>query len=130
MLIYFGIWQEATTAVLIVPTVIHWPSPTQEKEGIQWEAKDELDEDEAEEDLERGPVVVVDGEAVAVRVSCPTGSVGRAVYDDHMEFCRLCKDGGELLCCDACPSSYHTHCLNPPLPDVPNGEWLCPRCTV
>lgn len=50
--------------------------------------------------------------------------------DHHMEFCRVCKDGGELLCCDACPSSYHIHCLNPPLPEIPNGEWLCPRCTV
>uniref|UniRef100_A0A672RLU3 Chromodomain helicase DNA binding protein 3 n=1 Tax=Sinocyclocheilus grahami TaxID=75366 RepID=A0A672RLU3_SINGR len=49
--------------------------------------------------------------------------------DDHMEFCRVCKDGGELLCCDSCPSSYHIHCLNPPLPEIPNGEWLCPRCT-
>jgi chromodomain-helicase-DNA-binding protein 3 len=47
-----------------------------------------------------------------------------------MEYCRVCKDGGELLCCDACISSYHIHCLNPPLPDIPNGEWLCPRCTV
>nr|UAT11603.1 chromodomain helicase DNA binding protein 5 [Latimeria menadoensis] len=45
-----------------------------------------------------------------------------------MEFCRVCKDGGELLCCDTCPSSYHLHCLNPPLPEIPNGEWLCPRC--
>lgn len=47
-----------------------------------------------------------------------------------MEFCRVCKDGGELLCCDTCPSSYHIHCLNPPLPEIPNGEWLCPRCMV
>ncbi|CAJ1086091.1 chromodomain-helicase-DNA-binding protein 3 isoform X3 [Xyrichtys novacula] len=46
-----------------------------------------------------------------------------------MEFCRVCKDGGELLCCDTCTSSYHIHCLNPPLPEIPNGEWLCPRCT-
>ncbi|XP_013926081.1 PREDICTED: tryptophan 5-hydroxylase 1-like, partial [Thamnophis sirtalis] len=46
-----------------------------------------------------------------------------------MEYCRVCKDGGELLCCDACISSYHIHCLNPPLPEIPNGEWLCPRCT-
>lgn len=50
--------------------------------------------------------------------------------DDHMEFCRVCKDGGELLCCDTCTSSYHIHCLNPPLPEIPNGEWLCPRCLV
>ncbi|XP_034021766.1 chromodomain-helicase-DNA-binding protein 5 isoform X1 [Thalassophryne amazonica] len=78
-----------------------WSCPHCEKEGIQWEAKDEEeDEEEAAGEEE----------------------------DDHMEFCRVCKDGGELLCCDTCPSSYHIHCLNPPLPEIPNGEWLCPRC--
>ncbi|KAI1301466.1 Chromodomain-helicase-DNA-binding protein Mi-2 -like protein [Halotydeus destructor] len=50
--------------------------------------------------------------------------------DNHMEFCRVCKDGGELLCCDSCPSSFHTYCLNPPLKYVPEGEWVCPRCSV
>uniref|UniRef100_A0A671X5U6 Uncharacterized protein n=1 Tax=Sparus aurata TaxID=8175 RepID=A0A671X5U6_SPAAU len=80
-----------------------WSCPHCEKEGIQWEAKDE------EEEEEEAP-----GEE----------------EDDHMEFCRVCKDGGELLCCDTCPSSYHIHCLNPPLPEIPNGEWLCPRCMV
>ncbi|CAL8336711.1 unnamed protein product [Lota lota] len=79
-----------------------WSCPHCEKEGIQWEAK--MDEDEEEEE------VAIEEE------------------DDHMEFCRVCKDGGELLCCDTCPSSYHIHCLNPPLPEIPNGEWLCPRC--
>uniref|UniRef100_A0A4W6CQ99 Chromodomain helicase DNA binding protein 3 n=1 Tax=Lates calcarifer TaxID=8187 RepID=A0A4W6CQ99_LATCA len=79
-----------------------WSCPHCEKEGIQWEAKDE-DFEDFEEDKEED--------------------------DDHMEFCRVCKDGGELLCCDTCTSSYHIHCLNPPLPEIPNGEWLCPRCT-
>ncbi|KAI5623007.1 chromodomain-helicase-DNA-binding protein 5 isoform X1 [Silurus asotus] len=79
-----------------------WSCPHCEKEGIQWEAKDD---DEEEEE----------------------GAAGEE-EDDHMEFCRVCKDGGELLCCDTCPSSYHIHCLNPPLPEIPNGEWLCPRC--
>lgn len=50
--------------------------------------------------------------------------------DHHMEFCRVCRDGGELLCCDLCPSAYHTFCLNPPLRVVPDGEWTCPRCSV
>ena len=77
--------------------------------------------------------------------------------DEHMEFCRLvpfcdffflkkfsasfdegqrcflsrvCKDGGELLCCDSCPSAYHTFCLNPPIKMVPDGDWKCPRCSV
>ena len=50
--------------------------------------------------------------------------------DHHMEFCRICKDGGELLCCEQCPSAYHTFCLDPPLRVVPEGEWVCPRCNV
>ncbi|XP_023385662.1 chromodomain-helicase-DNA-binding protein 3 isoform X1 [Pteropus vampyrus] len=84
-----------------------WSCPHCEKEGVQWEAKEE--EEEYEEEGEE------EGE--------------KEEEDDHMEYCRVCKDGGELLCCDACISSYHIHCLNPPLPDIPNGEWLCPRCT-
>uniref|UniRef100_A0A8C1RTR1 Chromodomain helicase DNA binding protein 3 n=1 Tax=Cyprinus carpio TaxID=7962 RepID=A0A8C1RTR1_CYPCA len=91
-----------------------WSCPHCEKEGIQWEAKEEDFEDFEEEcddvrDVEAG--------------------LGGEEEDDHMEFCRVCKDGGELLCCDSCPSSYHIHCLNPPMPEIPNGEWLCPRCT-
>uniref|UniRef100_A0A672T3E0 Chromodomain-helicase-DNA-binding protein 4-like n=1 Tax=Sinocyclocheilus grahami TaxID=75366 RepID=A0A672T3E0_SINGR len=84
-----------------------WSCPHCEKMGIQWEARE--DASDGEEDNEAG---------------------GEAAEDDHhMEFCRVCKDGGELLCCDSCPSSYHIHCLNPPLPEIPNGEWICPRCT-
>ncbi|XP_018079797.1 chromodomain helicase DNA binding protein 4 L homeolog isoform X2 [Xenopus laevis] len=85
-----------------------WSCPHCEKEGVQWEAKE--DNSELDDDLD--------------------DAVGDPEEEDHhMEFCRVCKDGGELLCCDVCPSSYHIHCLNPPLPEIPNGEWLCPRCT-
>ncbi|MEQ2187527.1 hypothetical protein GOODEAATRI_005632, partial [Goodea atripinnis] len=83
-----------------------------EKEGIQWEARDDLSEAEGEDDDDRR-------------------DDGMEEEDDHhIEFCRVCKDGGELLCCDTCPSSYHIHCLNPPLPEIPNGEWICPRCKL
>jgi len=50
--------------------------------------------------------------------------------DDHMEFCRVCKEGGELLCCDSCTSSYHLKCCDPPLEQVPDVNWTCPRCSV
>ena len=50
--------------------------------------------------------------------------------DEHMEFCRVCKDGGELLCCDSCTSAYHTFCLNPQLSEIPDGDWKCPRCSA
>uniref|UniRef100_A0AAQ4PIG9 DNA helicase n=1 Tax=Gasterosteus aculeatus aculeatus TaxID=481459 RepID=A0AAQ4PIG9_GASAC len=87
-----------------------WSCPHCEKEGIQWEARDELSEAEGEEEDDRRDEGVEEED------------------DHHIEFCRVCKDGGELLCCDTCPSSYHIHCLNPPLPEIPNGEWICPRC--
>ncbi len=48
--------------------------------------------------------------------------------DEHMEFCRVCKEGGELLCCDSCNSAYHLQCCDPPLDAVPEHEWTCPRC--
>ncbi|KAI1885786.1 hypothetical protein AGOR_G00207380 [Albula goreensis] len=88
-----------------------WSCPHCEKEGVQWEAREDASEGEEENDG--------DGRRDG----------GETEEDDHhMEFCRVCKDGGELLCCDSCPSSYHIHCLNPPLPEIPNGEWICPRC--
>jgi chromodomain-helicase-DNA-binding protein 4 len=48
--------------------------------------------------------------------------------DEHMEFCRICKESGELLCCDSCPSSYHLKCCDPPMDEVPDSQWTCPRC--
>ncbi|XP_039150322.1 chromodomain-helicase-DNA-binding protein Mi-2 homolog isoform X1 [Drosophila simulans] len=66
--------------------------------------------------------------------SCPHceadgGAAEEEDDDEHQEFCRVCKDGGELLCCDSCPSAYHTFCLNPPLDTIPDGDWRCPRCS-
>jgi hypothetical protein len=46
----------------------------------------------------------------------------------HAEFCTWCKDGGELICCEKCPQSYHIECLNPPLAKTPASAWWCPRC--
>ena len=49
--------------------------------------------------------------------------------DEHTEFCRTCKEGGELLCCDSCINSYHLRCVDPPLEEVPETSWTCPRCS-
>ncbi|MQL84947.1 hypothetical protein Taro_017458, partial [Colocasia esculenta] len=71
--------------------------------------------------------------------------------------CEECDLGGNLLCCDSCPRTYHLECLKPPLkccntlycPDLsdyfrkeadillkyfalckraPTGTWQCPNC--
>uniref|UniRef100_A0A8C2HY94 Nuclear receptor binding SET domain protein 3 n=1 Tax=Cyprinus carpio TaxID=7962 RepID=A0A8C2HY94_CYPCA len=33
--------------------------------------------------------------------------------------------GGRLLCCEACPASFHPECLNM---EMPEGTWLCGDC--
>ncbi|RCV45278.1 hypothetical protein SETIT_9G441200v2 [Setaria italica] len=40
--------------------------------------------------------------------------------------CSVCHDGGELLLCDNCPSSYHHDCVG--LEAIPEGSWYCPSC--
>ncbi|XP_062413847.1 autoimmune regulator [Pungitius pungitius] len=42
--------------------------------------------------------------------------------------CAVCKDGGELICCDGCPRAFHLTCLDPPLTSIPSGTWRCERC--
>ncbi|CAJ1935736.1 unnamed protein product [Sphenostylis stenocarpa] len=42
--------------------------------------------------------------------------------------CVICDVGGNLLCCDSCPRTYHLQCLDPPLKRIPNGKWQCPSC--
>jgi len=48
--------------------------------------------------------------------------------DKNHKMCDYCKEGGNLLCCDRCPASFHLICAEPPLEDIPEGDWICRRC--
>uniref|UniRef100_A0A6P4A959 protein CHROMATIN REMODELING 4 isoform X1 n=1 Tax=Ziziphus jujuba TaxID=326968 RepID=A0A6P4A959_ZIZJJ len=48
--------------------------------------------------------------------------------DGYFYECVVCDLGGNLLCCDSCPRTYHLQCLNPPLKRIPMGKWQCPNC--
>ncbi|XP_022725940.1 protein CHROMATIN REMODELING 4-like isoform X2 [Durio zibethinus] len=48
--------------------------------------------------------------------------------DGYYYECVICDLGGNLLCCDSCPRTYHLQCLDPPLKSIPMGKWLCPNC--
>lgn len=61
---------------------------------------------------------------------------------ENRDHCNFCKDGGELICCDHCPRSFHVGtCLKnyckknnfpyhqpPSISDDEDAEWYCPRC--
>ncbi|KAI3371016.1 hypothetical protein L3Q82_023670, partial [Scortum barcoo] len=44
------------------------------------------------------------------------------------DFCAVCLNGGDLLCCDRCPKVYHLVCHVPPLSSFPLGDWVCTLC--
>lgn len=50
--------------------------------------------------------------------------------DPNEDWCAVCSDGGELMCCDKCPKVFHQHCHIPiinPFPDE-NEPWQCMLC--
>ncbi|XP_013407675.1 nucleosome-remodeling factor subunit BPTF [Lingula anatina] len=50
---------------------------------------------------------------------------GNVAYDDH---CRACHKLGDLLCCETCSAVYHLGCVDPPLEEVPDDDWVCTVC--
>lgn len=47
---------------------------------------------------------------------------------EQSDECEVCQDGGELICCDGCINAYHLGCINPPLKELPTGQWFCYEC--
>lgn len=58
------------------------------------------------------------------------GDILREGFTAHDDFCRVCRQSGEVLCCDGCPAVFHLNCLTPPLEAVPNTSWHCPLCVA
>ena len=60
----------------------------------------------------------------------PAIDVSRATVPKHLpcQVCNYTDKGHTMLLCDACGAGWHTGCLQPPLSQIPAGDWYCPRC--
>ncbi|CAL5212228.1 unnamed protein product [Lathyrus oleraceus] len=57
-------------------------------------------------------------------------STGDGDADRNGDDCRLCGMDGTLLCCDGCPSAYHSRCIGVMKMFIPEGPWYCPECKI
>ncbi|OXB73664.1 UNVERIFIED_CONTAM: hypothetical protein H355_017086 [Colinus virginianus] len=61
--------------------------------------------------------------------SARTGGEGSNKDDDPNEdWCAVCQNGGDLLCCEKCPKVFHLTCHVPTLLSFPSGDWICTFC--
>jgi hypothetical protein len=59
----------------------------------------------------------------------------RQAYAANNAKCAVCAETyhpsfSPLLLCDFCPQAHHVSCLGLDWPDLPEGEWACPRWVV
>ncbi|CAK1542432.1 unnamed protein product [Leptosia nina] len=57
-------------------------------------------------------------------------STGAAPADPNEDWCAVCMDGGELMCCDKCPKVFHQYCHIPAVEKLPEEteSWQCLLC--
>ncbi|KAJ3586211.1 hypothetical protein NHX12_012611 [Muraenolepis orangiensis] len=53
---------------------------------------------------------------------------GNKVDDPNEDWCAVCINGGDLLCCDRCPKVFHMKCHVPTIKIFPKGDFLCTFC--
>ncbi|KAK6776314.1 hypothetical protein RDI58_027315 [Solanum bulbocastanum] len=62
--------------------------------------------------------------------SCLSEEAVNESTDWNSDECCLCKMDGSLICCDGCPSAFHSKCVGVASSQLPEGDWYCPECLI
>jgi hypothetical protein len=75
---------------------------------------------------------IIDTLALAAEVNSGRyPSIKRYKGDDHGDTCVLCKDGGNLICCDFCVTAEHLACIRKKFTvkdPEPKDDFMCHKC--
>ena len=53
----------------------------------------------------------------------------KEVKDDcNVDYCLICDETGDLICCDFCPRAFHCECIGLKINDLPKSRWQCTMC--
>jgi ''chromo'' (CHRromatin Organisation MOdifier) domain./PHD-finger. len=52
----------------------------------------------------------------------------QALFSEVCEVCGTNFSVQDILLCDICDKLYHRQCLDPPLDELPEGDWFCDAC--
>ena len=74
------------------------------------------------------------GDGAALSAAPVPAANGAPAQGGHRPLtCQVCssgKDDEAMLLCDECNRGFHTFCLDPPLPRVPDSDWYCAECLL
>ncbi|KAF5298966.1 hypothetical protein FQR65_LT09515 [Abscondita terminalis] len=71
----------------------------------------------------------------SIDIQDPSTNTLGDILEQEIDFtpCEICGSShneDRLLLCDGCDLAYHLECLDPPLAEVPDGEWYCSNCVI
>lgn len=90
----------------------------------EFETKCEVDVEQIDDREDQRPDLCLSQEEAdsSIQQPGPVPGPGPGPGTEEMEsedFCAVCLNGGDLLCCDRCPKVYHVACHIPPLISFP-----------
>ncbi|XP_005184274.2 nuclear receptor binding SET domain protein [Musca domestica] len=62
----------------------------------------------------------------AAHIICPRHSSPRHDMTINVNWCFICVRGGQVVCCETCPTAVHAQCLK--IPIDPNEGYICEEC--